>query len=174
MGHDATREEVLAAVERLSPLIREHADRGERERHLMDPVVEALRDAGLYRMLVPRHLGGLQVEPLTFYHVVEALSRVPARRCRGRDLQPAAATPTASNHSETGAGTATSGSARAMPERPSASLRTAPNATVPSSSKSGEPKLLSGPHAGPTIALPTSGSFLQASRAAPGGSRNFE
>jgi alkylation response protein AidB-like acyl-CoA dehydrogenase len=76
MGHDATREEVLAAVERLSSLIREHADRGERERHLMDPVVEALRDAGLYRMLVPRHLGGLQVEPLTFYHVVEALSRV--------------------------------------------------------------------------------------------------
>lgn len=76
MARDVTREELLATVETLAPLIREHADRGERERHLADPVVEALQDAELYRMLVPRELGGLQVDPLTFYQVVEALARI--------------------------------------------------------------------------------------------------
>lgn len=76
MGRDVTPAELLAAVDRLAPLIREHADRGERERHLADPIVEALQDAELYRMLVPRELGGLQVDPLTFYQVVEALARI--------------------------------------------------------------------------------------------------
>ena len=76
MARVGTRQELLARVEKLSPLIREHADRAERERHLMDPVVAALQDAGLFRMLVPRDLGGLQVDPLTFYEVIEALARV--------------------------------------------------------------------------------------------------
>jgi hypothetical protein len=31
--------------------------------------MEALHDAELYRMLVPREPGGLQVDPLTFYQV---------------------------------------------------------------------------------------------------------
>ena len=76
MARVGTRQELLARVEKLSPLIREHADQGERERHLMDPVVAALQDAGFFRMLVPRDLGGLQVDPLTFYEVIEALARV--------------------------------------------------------------------------------------------------
>jgi len=76
MARDDTRQELLARVEKLSPLIREYADQGERERHLMDPVVAALQDAGFFRMLVPRDLGGLQVDPLTFYEVIEALARV--------------------------------------------------------------------------------------------------
>ena len=66
MARDDTRQELLARVEKLSLLIREYADQGERERHLMDPVVAALQDAGFFRMLVPRDLGGLQVDPLTF------------------------------------------------------------------------------------------------------------
>jgi alkylation response protein AidB-like acyl-CoA dehydrogenase len=76
MAHTVTREGLLERVQRLAPVIREHADRGERERHLADPVVQVLQDAGLYRMLVPRTLGGLQVDPLTLYHVVEAVARV--------------------------------------------------------------------------------------------------
>ena len=76
MAHAVTCEDLLTRVQELAPLIREHADRGERERHLMDPVVEALQDAGLYHMLVPRTLGGLQVDPLTLYQVIEAVARV--------------------------------------------------------------------------------------------------
>jgi len=76
MGHDVTREELLDSVQKLAPVIRGHADRGEQQRHLADPIVEALQDTGLYHMLVPRELGGLQVDPLTFYQVIEALARV--------------------------------------------------------------------------------------------------
>ena len=65
MAHAVTCADLLARVKQLAPVIREYADRGERERHLMDPVVEALQDAGLYSMLVPRTPGGLQVDPLT-------------------------------------------------------------------------------------------------------------
>src|SRR5215510_1688130 len=76
MAHSVTCEDLLTRVQQLAPVLRAHADQGERERHLMDPVVEALQDAGLYHMLVPRTLGGLQVDPLTLYHVVEAVARV--------------------------------------------------------------------------------------------------
>ena len=76
MTHEVTREDLLERVQQLAPVIQEYADRAEQERHLADPVVAALQEAGLYRMLIPRELGGLQVDPLTFYQVVEALARV--------------------------------------------------------------------------------------------------
>lgn len=76
MAHEIPSADVLARVQRLAPVIREHADRGEQQCHLADPLVEALQDAGVYHMLVPRELGGLQVDPLTFYQVIEALARI--------------------------------------------------------------------------------------------------
>ena len=76
MTHVVTCEDLLNRVQQLAPVLHAHADQEERERHLMDPVVEALQDAGLYHMLVPRTLGGLQVDPLTLYHVVEAVARI--------------------------------------------------------------------------------------------------
>src|SRR5215475_14929429 len=75
MAHSVTCEDLLTRVQQLAPVLRAHADQGERERHLMDPVVEALQDAGFYHLLVPRTLGGLQVDPLTLYTVVEAVAR---------------------------------------------------------------------------------------------------
>jgi alkylation response protein AidB-like acyl-CoA dehydrogenase len=76
MGQEVTREELLERVQQIAPVVREHADQGEQQRHLADPIVDAIREAGLYQMLVPRELGGLQVDPLTFYLVVEALARM--------------------------------------------------------------------------------------------------
>jgi alkylation response protein AidB-like acyl-CoA dehydrogenase len=58
MADVVTPEGLLARVQQLTPVIREHADRGERERHLADHVVQALHDAGFYHLLVPRALGG--------------------------------------------------------------------------------------------------------------------
>jgi indole-3-acetate monooxygenase len=37
--------------------------------------VQALADAGLYRMFLPRSLGGGEVHPLTYFDVVEELAR---------------------------------------------------------------------------------------------------
>jgi indole-3-acetate monooxygenase len=76
MGQEVTREELLERVQQIAPVVREYADQGEQQQHLADPIVDAIREAGLYQMLVPRELGGLQVDPLTFYLVVEALARM--------------------------------------------------------------------------------------------------
>jgi alkylation response protein AidB-like acyl-CoA dehydrogenase len=67
---------LLEAVHRLAPLIREHADEAERNRRLSPPVVAGMAEAGLFRMLTPRALGGLEVPPLTFFRVVEETSRI--------------------------------------------------------------------------------------------------
>jgi alkylation response protein AidB-like acyl-CoA dehydrogenase len=76
MPQEVTREELLERLQPIAPVVREHADWGEQHGHLADPIVEAICDADLYRMLVPRELGGLEVDPLTFYQVVEALARI--------------------------------------------------------------------------------------------------
>ena len=76
---DATAHSVhmaLNTVRTLEPLIREHTNEAEQARRLPQPVATALAEAGIFRMYTPRTLGGLEVEPLTFYHVVEALARI--------------------------------------------------------------------------------------------------
>jgi alkylation response protein AidB-like acyl-CoA dehydrogenase len=73
--HDASKT-LLNAIGTLEPVIRHHADDAERHRRLALPVVQALTDAGSFRMCVPRSLGGLEVPPLTFYRVVEAVARL--------------------------------------------------------------------------------------------------
>ena len=50
-------EQLVARARELGPIIREHADEAESERRLATPVHEALRAAGLQRMLAPRSLG---------------------------------------------------------------------------------------------------------------------
>ena len=67
---------LLRAVRRLEPLIREHTDESERNRRQSPPVVTALAAAGILRMYTPHSLGGLEVEPLTFYRVVEEIARI--------------------------------------------------------------------------------------------------
>lgn len=62
----------------LAPLIREHADEGERERHIPRVVAEAMRDAGLFRMAVPASLGGWEADPLTVLDTVEAVAEADA------------------------------------------------------------------------------------------------
>ncbi len=54
--------------------LRRYAEQTEREQRLSPPLVEQLHAAGFYRMVLPRSLGGLQVDPLTYLRVVELLS----------------------------------------------------------------------------------------------------
>jgi indole-3-acetate monooxygenase len=69
-------EMLLSAVQVHEPLIRAHADESEQNRRLSQPVVRALAEAGFFRLYTPRSLGGLEVDPLTFYRVVEAIARI--------------------------------------------------------------------------------------------------
>ena len=58
----------------LQPVIRDYREEIEREQRLPKPLVEQLRDAGFYSLVVPRALGGLQADPLTYLRVVEILA----------------------------------------------------------------------------------------------------
>jgi len=69
------RDDLLTAARKLAPGIRAASDEIERGRTLTEPIVQALADAGLYRMFLPRSLGGGEVEPLTYFDVVEELTR---------------------------------------------------------------------------------------------------
>jgi alkylation response protein AidB-like acyl-CoA dehydrogenase len=75
-GESSDLDRLLGAVRRLEPLIRAHADETERQRRLSSPVVTALAEAGIFRMYTPRALGGGEVDPLTFFRVVEAIARI--------------------------------------------------------------------------------------------------
>jgi alkylation response protein AidB-like acyl-CoA dehydrogenase len=69
-------DQLLIAVQDLEPLIRAHADEAERNHRLSPVVVTALAEAGIFRIYTPRTLGGFEVDPLTFYRVVEAIARI--------------------------------------------------------------------------------------------------
>jgi alkylation response protein AidB-like acyl-CoA dehydrogenase len=62
----------------LAPLIEASADQIESDCQLPESLVTALADAGLTRMLLPRSLGGAELDPLTFVEVIEEISRVDA------------------------------------------------------------------------------------------------
>jgi alkylation response protein AidB-like acyl-CoA dehydrogenase len=53
----------------------ELAEEGERARRLPAPLVEAMVDAGLFRLCVPSALGGLEAHPAVLVGAVEALAR---------------------------------------------------------------------------------------------------
>jgi alkylation response protein AidB-like acyl-CoA dehydrogenase len=62
---------LLQAIAELQPLIRSYQEEIERERRMPAALVDELRAAGAYRMFVPRELGGMEADPLTFLRAVE-------------------------------------------------------------------------------------------------------
>jgi len=50
----------------------------ERERRLPAPLLDALHEARLFRLLLPRSQGGLETDPITFFHVIEAIATADA------------------------------------------------------------------------------------------------
>ncbi|HLZ73079.1 MAG TPA: acyl-CoA dehydrogenase family protein [Dehalococcoidia bacterium] len=74
----ASENDLLAAARGLAPLIAQYHDEIERERRLPLPIVAALQDAGVFRMTMPRSLGGLEAEPRLQFEVLEALSQLDA------------------------------------------------------------------------------------------------
>jgi indole-3-acetate monooxygenase len=69
---------LLEAAHQLSQTVRTYQDEIEAERRIPPALVEQLRSAGLYRMLVPKALGGLQVDLLTFLRAVELMAEADA------------------------------------------------------------------------------------------------
>lgn len=64
----------VQAAAALRPIVRGYREEIECEQRLPPALVEQLHDAGLYRLVLPRELGGLQADPLTYQRVVELLA----------------------------------------------------------------------------------------------------
>ncbi len=74
MNHD----EYIRAARELAPLIRERARDAEIARRPDDEVIEAVRDSGLFSMMVPKRYGGDELDIDTFFEVVLILSEADA------------------------------------------------------------------------------------------------
>jgi alkylation response protein AidB-like acyl-CoA dehydrogenase len=68
----------LEAARELAPKIRSCADEIEAERELPRPLFEALADAGLFRMALPKSLGGAELDLPTYIQVIEELGKADA------------------------------------------------------------------------------------------------
>jgi hypothetical protein len=65
-------------VEKIEPVLRENAPVAEQLGLLPDASVDAMREAGLYRMWIPGALGGLGIDPVSSVDLVEKITRTDA------------------------------------------------------------------------------------------------
>ncbi|MFF4219427.1 acyl-CoA dehydrogenase family protein [Streptomyces nondiastaticus] len=70
----ATAAELVARATALQPLLREHAARIEADRKVTDEVIDALADAGLFKLTVARRFGGHESDMRTLVDVTAAVA----------------------------------------------------------------------------------------------------
>lgn len=76
MAHDIpTREQVVARVTGIVPTLRANAAKAEEDRRLPDESIEAMADAGVFRLRVPRRFGGYEADTRTLVEVGTELGR---------------------------------------------------------------------------------------------------
>lgn len=68
------RDQLLKAVDDIGEVVRANADAAEELRQLPGASVEALEDAGIFRMVLPRALGGYEADPVTQHEVIDRLA----------------------------------------------------------------------------------------------------
>ena len=68
----------LEAARKLAPQIQACADQTEAERELPRPLFEALADAGMFHLAVPRAIGGAELDLPTYVEVIEELGKADA------------------------------------------------------------------------------------------------
>ncbi len=70
-----TVDALLEKVQAIAPTIRRYAQEAEQARRLSRPVVDAMEQAGLYRMARAKAFGGLELDPVSMFQVVEEVAR---------------------------------------------------------------------------------------------------
>ncbi len=74
-GDDKVMPDYLARAREIVPMLREQGDEIERRRELPDEIVEAMVERGIFKMLLPRSIGGGEIDPLTYTAVLETLAQ---------------------------------------------------------------------------------------------------
>ena len=77
-GDDVAAEDMIARAKALAPAIVAAVPRIEATRELPPDLVEALHRAGIYRMLFPRALSGLELPLPTYIRVIEEIAKADA------------------------------------------------------------------------------------------------
>src|SRR2546430_1678242 len=77
---------LLAAARALGPQIQAYADQIEQERQLPQPLVDALAAAGLFKLTVPKALGGAEADADTLVRLDDADQRVGIGLCAPQRL----------------------------------------------------------------------------------------
>ncbi len=70
------RDELLADIRGLEPLLRDCALAAEQDRTLPLRCVEGMRDARLFAIAAPTEVGGLEVDPITHLEIIEEVTRI--------------------------------------------------------------------------------------------------
>src|SRR5271169_6639273 len=65
----------IERARQLGPMFEAAADEIERRRDLPEPIVAALAERGLFRLLLPRSLGGAELPPAAYVPVVEEVAK---------------------------------------------------------------------------------------------------
>ena len=71
---DVDAQPAVQAAAALRPVIRGYREEIEREQRLPKELVAQFHAAGFYSLVIPRELGGLQADPLTYLRIVELLA----------------------------------------------------------------------------------------------------
>jgi alkylation response protein AidB-like acyl-CoA dehydrogenase len=74
-GHTDAGEDYLARVRRIAATIEAEAEASERELRLTPMLQAALHREGLFRLLLPRPFGGFEIDPPTFFQVIEEVAK---------------------------------------------------------------------------------------------------
>jgi len=74
IAHAASAADILSRIRDLTPAIQQEAAASEAARRVSDDTIAALKDAGVFRIAVPRRFGGLQTDLRTMLDVSAAIA----------------------------------------------------------------------------------------------------
>src|SRR6266705_1214130 len=69
---------MIARAEAVRPMVAAAANEIERDRRLPAALLDALHEAQLFRLLLPRSANGIETYPVTFFHVIETIAQADA------------------------------------------------------------------------------------------------
>ncbi|SRR6266481_1232010 len=67
-------ERIWERTRALRPIIEAHRAEGDGLHRLPDAIARAFAEANVYRLLLPKEFGGEELDPITYYDVVEEIS----------------------------------------------------------------------------------------------------
>jgi len=70
----ALRQDYLDRAQELVPMLLAAGDETEKHRQVPEPIVAAMVERGIFRMLLPKSIGGGELDPLTYTAVLEILA----------------------------------------------------------------------------------------------------